>query len=101
MFILLGTVVLALNVREEMVNSTFISVKWNGLDACNSQIVKYRVRYRAGGNEYRIDETRSGTSLTGLVPFTNYSIKVAAMNEEGIFRPYGDPITVQTPEDGM
>ena len=92
---------LVLDVRDEIVNSTFISVKWNGLDACNSQIVKYRVRYRAGGNEYRIDETRNETSLTGLVPFTNYSIKVAAMNGEGIFGPYCDPITVQTSEDGM
>ena len=94
---------LVLDLKEEMVNSTFISVKWNGLDACNSQIVKYRVRYRAGGNEYRIDESRNKTriSLTGLVPFTNYSIKVAAMNKEGIFGPYCDPIIVQTTEDGM
>ena len=92
---------LALDVREEMVNSTFISVTWNGLNACKSQIIKYRVRYRAGGNEYRIDESRNKTriSLTGLVPFTNYSIKVAAMDQEGIFGPYSDPIIVQTSDD--
>ena len=39
-------------------------------------------------------------SLTGLTPFTNYSIQVAAVNEEGDVGPYSDSIRGQTKEDG-
>ena len=37
-------------------------------------------------------------SLIGLTPFTNYSIQVAAVNEEGDVGLYSDPITRLTQE---
>ena len=39
------------------------------------------------------------TSLTGLTPFTSYSIQVAAVNVQGDVGPYSDTITVLTAED--
>ena len=39
------------------------------------------------------------TSLTGLIPFTDYSIQVAAVNEEGDVGLYSHPLTRQTEED--
>ena len=66
--------------------------------ACNStsQIVKYRVKYKAEFSGMPHNETREEISLTGLVPYTRYSIEVAAMNEEGEL---GHSITVETLED--
>ena len=46
-----------------------------------------------------VNETREEISLTGLVPYTRYSVEVAAMNEEGEFGPYSPSITVETLED--
>ena len=91
------------------VNSTVISVQWDGLTPCrlaNGLIVKYRVQYTAesSGEVQSTDESGDWddggqTSLTGLTPFTNYSIQVAAVNEQNDVGPYSDPITVQTEED--
>jgi hypothetical protein len=72
--------------------------------ACNStsQIVQYRVKYKAessGMPHNTVNETREEISLTGLVPYTLYSVEVAAMNEEGEFGPYSPSITVETFED--
>ena len=90
-------------------SSTVISVQWDGLTPCrlvNSLIVKYRVQYTAesSGEVQSTDESGDWddggqTSLTGLTPFTNYSIQVAAVNEQDDVGPYSDPITVQTEED--
>ena len=44
--------------------------------------------------------TTSEALLIGLNPFTNYTIKVAAVNESGDVGPYSYPITVETNEDG-
>ena len=38
--------------------------------------------------------------LNGLTPYTNYSIKVAVVNEMGDVGPYSYPVTIQTSEDG-
>ena len=92
-----------------VVNSTVISVQWDGLTPCrlvNSLIVKYRVQYtpESIGEVQSTDESGDWddggqTSLTGLTPFTTYSIQVAAVNEQNDVGPYSDPITVQTEED--
>ena len=42
---------------------------------------------------------RVSTSVTGLTPYTNYSIKVAAVNIKGFAGPYSNPIIAQTEED--
>ena len=91
--------------------STVITV-WDGLpqNLCrhvNGRIVLYRVQYTevASGVVQSKDEPGEWnirnvvTSLTGLIPFTNYSIQIAAVNEEGDVGPYTDPITRQTGED--
>ena len=92
-----------------VVSSTVISVQWDGLLPCrlvNSLIVKYRVQYTAESSGVVQSTDESGdwddggqTSLTGLTPFTNYSIQVAAVNEQDDVGPYSGPITVQTEED--
>ena len=90
-------------------SSTVITVQWDGLDPCryvNGRIVLYRVRYtEANGVIQSKDEAgdwdvvNAMTLLTGLAPFTSYSIQVAAVNEEGDVGCNSDPITRQTEED--
>ena len=91
-------------------SSTVISVQWDGLNPCrhvNGLIVLYRVQYTevASGVVQSKDEPGEWdirnveTSLTGLIPFTNYSIQIAAVNEDGDVGLYTDPITRQTEED--
>ena len=98
------------NVTAIVVNSTVISVQWDGLTPCsqvNGLIVKYIVQYTAesSGVVQSIDVagewnvTKAQTSLTGLTPYTNYSTKVAARNEQGDVGLYSYPITAQTLED--
>ena len=100
------------NVRAMVVSSTVISVQWEGLSSCtqvNGLIVEYRVQYTAesSGVVQNIDQTGewnvtgAEASLTGLTPYTNYSIQVAAVNEQGDVGLYSGPITRQTPEDGI
>ena len=90
------------------VNSTVITVQWIGLEPCrhaNGRIVSYRVQYTASGvvksvnvpGEWNV--LNAMTSLTGLTPFTNYSIQVAAVNEEDEVGDYSDPLVRQTEED--
>ena len=96
------------NVRAEAVSSTEISVQWNGLSTCrlvNGLIVSYRVQFTVNDttemkeqdSRDREDPTSGGQILlTGLTPFTNYSIAVAAMNENGDIGPYSSPVTERT-----
>ena len=96
------------NVRAEAVSSTEISVQWNGLSTSrlvNGLIVSYRVQFTVNdATETRDRELRDGEDwrsggdmlLTGLTPFTNYSIEVAAVNENGDVGLYSDPITAVT-----
>ena len=104
-----GAAVAPHNVMATVVSSTVISVQWDGLALCrlvNGLIVKYRVQYTAesSGEVQSTDESGDWddggqTSLTGLTPFTTYSIQVAAVNEQNDVGPYSDPKTVQTEED--
>ena len=99
-----GTAVAPSNVRATAESSTVISVEWSGLTPCrlvNGLIVKYTVQYTAGSTrmveEVAGDWTGGGeTSLTGLTPFTTYSIQVAAVNDQGHVGVYSDPVTVET-----
>ena len=97
------------NVTAKVVSSTVISVQWDGLTPCsqvNGLIVDYRVQYTAesSGVVQSIDVTgewnvmKAQTSLTGLAPYTNYSIQVAAVNVQGDVGLFSDPIITQTQE---
>ena len=91
-------------------SSTVITVHWDGLDPCrhaNGRIVLYRIQYTevASGvvksvnvpGEWNVIDAE--TSLTGLTPFTDYSIQLAAVNEEDEVGVYSDPLVRQTDED--
>ena len=92
------------------VSSTVITVQWDGPILCrhvNGRIVLYRVQYTevASGVVNSINVTGewnvmdAETSLTGLTPFTDYSIQLAAVNEEGEVGVYSDPLVRRTDED--
>ena len=94
------------NVTATAVDSTIISVKWEGLTPCrlvNGHIVENKVQYKAqsGGVMGSKDvsgnwSSRGETDLTGLTPSTNYSIAVAAVNEQETVGLYSDPIVIET-----
>ena len=96
------------DVRAEAESPTEISVQWSGLSNCslaNGRITQYRVQYETCSTTETRDYTlgdgenwRSGgrVTLTGLTPSTNYSISVAAVNENGDVGVYSDPVTTMT-----
>ena len=91
---------LAVNVTAEAVGSRVISVKWDHQRACshvNDLPASFRVQYTA---DKAIIASTTEIILTGLTPHTNYSIKVAVVNEMGDVGPYSYTVTIQTPEDG-
>ena len=96
------------DVRAEAESSTEISVQWSGLSNCrlvNGPITKYRVQFTTNGRAETVDQVlgdgedwRSGgrVTLTGLTSLTNYSISVAAVNENGDVGLYSEPLTLLT-----
>ncbi|CAI8013530.1 Receptor-type tyrosine-protein phosphatase F, partial [Geodia barretti] len=96
------------DVRAEAESPTEISVQWSGLSNCrlvNGPITQYRVQFTANGRAETVDQVlgdgedwMSGgrVTLTGLTSLTNYSISVAAVNENGDVGLYSDPLTVLT-----
>ena len=103
-----GATQLPVDVTGEAVSSTVISVKWDHLRACragshlsaNNSVLNAIVEYTTVHQIKELFATTSEALLIGLTPFTNYTIKVAAVNERGDVGPYSYPITVQTHEDG-
>ena len=105
-----GATVTPKNVRTRVKSSTAITVQWDGLTPCrevNGLIVEYRVQYTAYSSDIMQSVVHPGNwsvqgaqaLLSELTPFTNYSIKVAAVNEQGDVGPYSNPMTEQTEED--
>ena len=96
------------DVRAEAESPTEISLQWSGLSNCrlvNGPITQYRVQFTASGRAEIVDQVlgdgedwMSGgrVTLTGLTSLTNYSISVAAVNENGDVGLYSDPLTVLT-----
>ena len=85
------------------VESRSLTVVW-GTVPCPDQrgpITGYRLRYSNGTSI--VNTTGEGSRqhvLTGLTPFTSYSVQVAAVNAGGT-GPYSDPaLTVETMQDG-
>ena len=106
-----GTSDLSVNVTAEAESSTVISVQWDHLRACgpvSHLSVKFSVKYTAvfsAASEVinqpgEINVSSTEAMLTGLTPYTNYSITVAVVNEMGNVGPYSYPTTNQTLEDG-
>ena len=99
------------NVRAIVVNSTVISVQWDGISDCrdvNGRIKWYRVQYTSESSDVVQSKDVLGswnkgndTLLTGLTPYTNYTIRVAAVNVKGHMGLYSSPIVVWTTELGM
>ena len=79
-----------------------LSVVW-GTVPCPHQrgpITGYTLRYSDG--TFLVNTTGEGSRqlvLTGLTPFNNYSVQVAAVNDGGT-GPYSTPLTVETLQDG-
>ncbi len=85
-----------------------IAVQWDTVDCIdrNSEITGYVLRYGEASSDQREEETvtagsgdEGGTStITGLVPYTEYAIEVAAVNGDSQTGPYAN-ITTQTLQD--
>ena len=81
-----------------------LNVAW-GTVPCPQQrgpITRYRLHYTNGASEERevlLREESRQHVLTGLTPFTNYFVQVAAVNDGGT-GPYSTPLIVETLQDG-
>ena len=77
-------------VTVSKVTSTSITVQWGEVDCIhrNGDITGYTVRYRVqvNGSTQSVSVSGGGSTQTiifGLIPSTNYSIEVAAVNSVG------------------
>ena len=94
-----------MNLTAEIISSTAIALQWDILIYCsqvNYLSVTFTIKYIAefGDIVQTIIAAKTEALLLGLIPYTNYSIEVAAVNEMGDVGPYSYPVTIQTPEDG-
>ena len=103
-----GAAIPPANVRGTAVNSTAITVQWNAPSsscrAINGRITSYSIRYTIQPNgipQTILQSDGLEITLTGLTPFTEYSIEVAAVNENGDVGVYSIPELVMTPEARM
>ena len=81
-----------MHVRQETLNSTSVEISWQRPLSPNGIVSYYIVYYRvgsrsAGTRESDTDKTQAvndatGARLINLVPFTKYSVWVAAVNME-------------------
>ena len=96
-------------VRATAESSTSITVQWDRIARCrdiNGLIVSYAVRYQSlpgGGEETAmvpgVWNMGGVATLTGLTPFTNYSIEVAAVNNQSDVGEFSEPVMTRTNED--
>ena len=95
------------NVMITYKNSSSITIEWKPPNKCraiNGIITSYSIRYRIHPNG--IPQTTSQSegleiTLTGLTLFTEHSIEVAAVNENGDIGVYSLPQSVMTDEERM
>ena len=95
-----------MNISVDRMSPTVILLQWDILKSCSSitNVVRFRVQYTSGGKLESVDQneelhaTKVEVSLTGLTPYTNYSIQVAVVDE--VVGPFTDPIVLVTLEDG-
>ncbi len=95
------------NFTTSEVNSMNITVQW-GTVVCidrNSKITGYVLRFGEASSDQREEETVPGSgdeggmsTITGLTPYIEYAIEVAAVNSDSQTGPFAD-ITAQTLQD--
>ena len=66
-------------------SGTVIDVQWEPVDCIhhNGKIILYSVQYEALGSNNTITVKGEQTTISNLMSFTTYSIKVAAVNSAG------------------
>eukprot|EP00731_Ephydatia_muelleri_P019044 Em0011g1084a len=88
------------NLTEVTKTSSSVTISWGEVPCQdqNSVIVGYSVLYGAVTSGVGGTVATSGRALTvnGLSPYTNYSIKVSAVNSDGALGPYSSPLFVVT-----
>ena len=98
-----GAAIPPANVRVSVINSTSILVQWDIVSPCsamNGLITSYSIRYTIQPNGIPQTTPQSDgleITLTELTPFTEYSIEVAAVNENDDVGVYSEPEVVMTP----
>ena len=102
-YLLLLAPTVAGELTSTSVESRSLSVVWETVPCLHQggPIAGYTLRYSNGTSI--VNTTVEGSRqyvLTGLTPFTSYSVQVAAVNDGGT-GPYSDPaLTVETLQDG-
>ncbi|KAL5477471.1 hypothetical protein EMCRGX_G024272 [Ephydatia muelleri] len=83
-----------LNVRTHDVTSTSINVIWEPLQSPNEKMIEYEICYTPSGGSQIVVDVQDSTAwkLTGLKPFTVYSISVRAKTAAA-------PVPILTSED--
>ena len=75
------------SVNVTRVTGATITVKWEAVNCIhqNGEITGYLVKYRAepNGEVLVVNGSEKQITLSNLMPFTNYSIEVAAVNSAG------------------
>ena len=78
--------------------STKITIQWKELPCSdrNGDITGYTVRYSISGSNITLrNYSDTAATLVDLIPFTNYSIEVAAVNDNGT-GPFSTPVYMRT-----
>ena len=95
------------NVRVSVINSTSFFVEWGIVSLCramNGLITSYSIRYTIQSNgipQTTLQSDGLEITLTGLTPYTEYSIEVAAVNENDDVGVYSEPEVAITDEARM
>ena len=93
-------------------NSFSLSVQWDGLTPCshvNGHINRYRIQYTSkSSSNVEYEDVRgkwnvvgAHVALNGLTPDTMYTVKVAAVNDEGDVGLYSESVIKWTTMLGM
>ena len=76
------------SVKVTKVTGNTITIKWMSVECShqNGEITGYLVQYRVepSGKELVVNASDTQITLPNLMPFTTYSIEVAAVNSAGI-----------------
>ena len=91
-----------LNVKTNGVTSTSTTITWEPPQSPNGRLLGYEVSYTPNGGQPSVVNVLNSITwkLTGLKPYTAYTVKLRAKTMAG-FGSYSLPSTVSTLEDGM